>query len=268
MFPIQIVSDLHLEFLGPKKKFNLFKPTAKTLALLGDICCVIDDKDFEIFKSFILEILPQYELIIMVGGNHEPYTVVRNPTANHTLEASHEKIKSFFKATSKNLHYLNNNTLKITMGKKKYHIIGTSLWSFIPKEYYENIEKNISDYKFIYIQAEKKIRRLYPEDVSSMYKHNYGYIKRQIARSTAESANIIVLTHHCPFTKPEFGKNKLDYAYYSDCTPLLNKQVILWAYGHTHIKDDHMIGSTRFYSMPKGYPSQKTNFDKEACINV
>ena len=44
---IQIVSDLHLEFVADKKSLVCFKPSAKVLALLGDICCVASDDDFE-----------------------------------------------------------------------------------------------------------------------------------------------------------------------------------------------------------------------------
>lgn len=264
---IQIVSDLHLEFIGLKKKYNLFKPTAKYLALLGDICCVVDDKDFAIFKQFILEILPQYELIIMIGGNHEAYTS-KPPTKETTLEASHVKIRTFFKQTSKKLHYLQNNTLKIINGKKTYYIIGTTLWSYIPKEHYANIQPNLSDYKYIYVEDEKNIRHLTPNDVTTMFRRNYAYIKGQITKAQLNNASVIVFTHHCPFIKAEHGKNKLDYAYYSDCSDLFAKNVVLWGYGHTHIKDDHVHKGVRFYSMPKGYPMQHTSFDRNSKVTI
>lgn len=268
MINIQIVSDLHLEFTGDKKKFNILKPSAPYLALVGDICCVADVSDFQIFKNFILELLPQYEHIIMVSGNHEAYTTSRQPTKLQTIDACHAKIRAFFRETSKKLHYLQNNTLKIIKGKKLYYIIGTTLWSNIPKEQYANIQSSLSDYKHIYIEDNNKVRLIVPNDIVTMFKRNYLYIKSQLARAAIDGATAIVLTHHCPFIKPDFGKNKLDYGYYSDCSALFTKNVALWGYGHTHIKDDHQYKGVRFYSMPKGYPMQHTNFDRAKSVNV
>lgn len=267
-FDIQIVSDLHLEFIGKKDKYNLLKPSARHLALLGDICCVVDNDDFNIFKAFINEILPLYDTIIMVSGNHEGYTKVRKPTSEHTLQYTHEKIRSFFRQTSKKLHYLQNNTLKIKVGKKKYHIIGTTLWSYIPPEAQPILQKSLSDYKNIYVQDNKDIRRLLPSDVTAMFKHNYSYIRNQIIRAKEEGATTIVLTHHCPFIKPTYGKDLLDYGYYTNCKAILDRHVVLWGYGHTHIKDNHVVNGTRFYSMPKGYPGQHTEYVKDASLSV
>jgi predicted phosphodiesterase len=272
---IQVVSDLHLEFISDKKVFNVIKPSAKILALLGDICCVGDSNDFESFKRFIMEILPHYEQIIMVPGNHEYYY---NPIDNSThpnkfnvLEACNAKIKTFFKETSKKLHYLNNTAVKMTVGKKKYVIIGSTLWSYIPKSEQERMANQMSDYKYIYVQDNNvgKIRNLGPADVSALFTKNYRYLKTASIKAGISGAKVIIFTHHKPYLDKTYDIKSLDVAYQSDCSEIANsKYVSLWCYGHTHIKDDKIIKGVRYYSMPKGYPRQQTGFDKSAKIKV
>lgn len=272
---IQVVSDLHLEFRADKKPFNLFKPTAPILALLGDICCVGDISDFEIFKRFMLEILPNYEHCIMISGNHEPYynPIKKStpPTKDNTLDACSAKIKAFFRATSKKLHYLDNNTLKLTVGKKKYVIVGSTLWSHIPKEEQTRVQDIMSDYQYVYVKDQKtaKIRKLLASDVQQMFSKNYKYIKTQVDKAIAGNYKVIIMTHHCPFIYKTYDPKSFDVAYYSDCSAIANpKAVAMWLYGHTHQALDKVIGKVRYYSNPLGYPRERTGFDKDAKVKI
>jgi predicted phosphodiesterase len=271
---IQIVSDLHLEFRSDKKVFNVIKPTAKVLALLGDICCTGDASDMEIFKRFIIEILPHYDHIIMVSGNHDPYFNPAKKTApgkENTLSASHTKIKAFFSATSKKLHYLNNSTLKLSVGGKKFVIVGSTLWSYIPKEHQERIEGAMSDYQYIYVSDAKtnKIRSLKASDVTSMFNKNYRYIKGQIDKAAAGNYKVIIFTHHRPYIDKTYDVNSHDPAYKSDCSAIVNPKVVaLWAFGHCHERVDKVIKGVRYYSNCLGYPRERTGFDKTAKVKI
>ena len=76
-FPIQVMSDLHLEFpfRGPGNStiagYDAFdcKPCAPILALLGDVGLVFQDGLFVFLRRQLLK----YEKILYVMGNHEFY---------------------------------------------------------------------------------------------------------------------------------------------------------------------------------------------------
>jgi predicted phosphodiesterase len=267
---IQIVSDLHLEFHATKERFNFLKPTAPILALVGDICCLGTDKDFSIFKRFIMEILPNYEIIIFVSGNHEMYVNDKQITVNQTIEGINYRIRAFFKETSKKLHYLQNNTLKITSGKKQYYIIGATLWTNIPVDQHARIEKMMSDYTYIYTtdKTSNKIRKITPIDICSIFRKSYTYIKSQLAKASAAKAIAIVLTHHRPLMKPTYNVLTYDPAYMSDCSALFAKPLALWAFGHVHEKVNITVHGVRFYSNCKGYPYQKTCFSHDEFLTI
>jgi hypothetical protein len=269
---IQIVSDLHLEFHASKAKFNFIKPSAPILALVGDICCLGTDDDFETFKRFIAEILPSYELIIFISGNHEMYVNVNKQpiTLTQTMEGINYRVRSFFKQTSKKLHYLQNNTLKITSGKKQYVIIGTTLWSNIPSSQYNRIEQAMSDYNYIYVvdKPTGKPRKLTASDVSMTFRKSYNYIKHQLLKASATKANAIVLTHHRPLLKDSYNILTYDVAYMSDCSALFSRPLIFWGFGHLHEKVDQVVNGVRIYSNCKGYPYQKTNFSNDEFCTI
>lgn len=271
---IQIVSDLHLEFYSEKKIFNFITPSADILALLGDICCVSSDNDFEIFKRFIYEILPKYKYIIMVAGNHEFYyneSKSKPPDIINTLEYCHIKIKNFFKKTSTKLFYLNNSELNITVNNKNYIILGSTLWSYIPKSCEENIEKLMSDYKYIYTydKKNKNVRNIKVNDITKLFNKNYNYIKNQIEKNKNTNNKMIILSHHKPYNNKNYNENGFDPAYSSNCLSIINNKIVtLWAYGHCHIYDNAIINGVHFYSNCKGYPYQHTNFNKSEFVKI
>jgi predicted phosphodiesterase len=272
MLDIQIVSDLHLEFWSKKGKFNFIKPSAPILALVGDICCCGADDDFEIFKRFIYEILTSYEHIILVAGNHEyyynPSKKKVNITAANTIEGINAKIKQFFKETSPKLHFLNNSGMQVTIGKTTYLIVGTTLWSWIPEDRRAAVQETMNDYQFIYTITNKKIKPLTSLEVATRHIKCYKYLKTQVLKAKKAGSKIIILTHHKPYLSPTHNPKTLDVAYESDLTSLMVAPVVLWAYGHTHIADDSWHKTVHLYSNPKGYPSQKTKYNRAAVVKV
>ncbi len=272
MLNIQIVSDTHAEFWAKKQKFNFIKPSAPILALLGDICCCGSDDDFELFKRFILELVPLYEHIIFVTGNHEYYFNPEKKTTAaayaNTIQGIDEKIKAFFKATSEKLHFLNNTTMTLTTKKESYLIVGSTLWSWIPEDQRENIQNSMNDYQYVYTLDGKKVRKVTSNDIAALHMKNYKYIKTQINKAKKAGQKVIILTHHKPYISESYNPASLDPAYESDLSMLLVEPVVLWAYGHTHVADNSMQGKTWVYSNPKGYPKQKTKYNKSANIKV
>ena len=263
---LQIVSDLHLEFWNNKTKFNFIKPSAPVLALLGDICCCVNEDDFSKFKQFIMEILPSFELIIFVCGNHEYYHNKKNsPNVNETIQNTAKKISAYFKNTSPKLKYLNNSTLTIKEKNSTYTIIGSTLWTWIPEENRKIIQQNMNDYNSIYYLDGETPKKLTSDVVAAMHLKNRKYIKAQIDKAKAANNKIIVFTHHKPYLSETQSNFKC--AYESDLLELV-KEVNLWAYGHTHVRDNKAIGKSKVYSNPKGYPNQKTKFHHDEVVKV
>jgi predicted phosphodiesterase len=270
---IQIASDIHTEFWGNKVKFNFIKPAAKWLHLSGDIGCCADINDFNIFKRFITELLPYYEHISYVAGNHEYYYNPANKapaTSANTMAAVNKRIKEFFKTTSPKLHFLNNSSMKLKLDNKKYLIAGSTLWTWIPPDRRKYVQKEMNDYQFIHIDdaTTGQPRKITPDDIAAIHLKSVNFIRNQIQRAKKEDASLIVFTHHKPYVSPTYDPNTLDCAYESDLAKLFSPKLVLWGYGHTHVADRTTINGTLLYSNPKGYPSQKTKFKRDDVVSI
>lgn len=270
---IQIASDIHAEFWSSKTRFNFIKPSAPILALLGDTCCVGSDDDFDVFKRFINEHIDSYNHIIIIAGNHEYYF---NPPANspkpkpqNTMSECDKKIYTFCK-TSPKLHYLNNNTMTLTIKNKQYLIIGSVLWSHIPTERQADMQNMMSDYKYIYVKDPKsgRVRNVLSSEISSIHDKNVKYIKSKLEYARKKGMKAIVFSHHKPYLKPDHDALSYDPAYESDLKHLFKKPLLVWCYGHTHIKDNSTISGVQMISNPKGYPRQQTKFSSVFVISV
>jgi len=270
---IQIVSDVHVEFWANKKTFNFIVPSAPILALLGDICCVGSDDDFQLYKRFIMEYLPKFQHIILVAGNHEYYYQPSKrgvlPKKNNTIDGCNKKLLNFCKQSPK-LHFLNNGSMTLTINKKNYLIIGTTLWSYIPSDQYIQLQSAMNDYKFIYVydQHLKQIRHLKAKDVVNMHHTAVRYIKSQLTRAQKNKMQLVVLTHHKPYLSKNYKYNLFSCAYESNLIELFHSPLILWGYGHTHIRDNSTINKIRVISNPKGYPYQPTGFRSSAIVEI
>lgn len=263
---IQIVSDLHCEFYKPDHNLDFITPSAPILALVGDNCCCAEEKDFEIYKKLVNRLLPKYQLILMIAGNHEYFYNGMKTKVSYanTIDGVNDKLSAFAK-TSPKLKYLNNSSIKVTFGNKKYLIAGSTLWTNIPEDKHSEIADMMNDYNFIYVSPK---RNLHPSDVLEMHKKNVKYIKSQIKKAKDDGYQLIILTHHKPFKSNDHGSKVTDYAYESDLSMLFGPPVVLWGYGHTHVPFNKVINKTLLYSNPKGYMYQKTNYSKNAVIKL
>lgn len=261
MVNIQIVSDLHLEFREDKFT-NLFTPSAPILCLLGDICACGTVQDFEIFKKFICYISKKYDYILHIPGNHEYYTSGnKNITYGDTIPGIHKKIKFFFKSFN-NVFFLNNNKLNITIDKKKYIFIGSTLWSNVQKKDRKKVQSLMNDYSTIYMPDKSYpsgVRKYTIEDMSKLHLNSVKYIKKIISEIRPDET-CILLTHHKPVRDKPLH-DKISQAYETDLVDVLIKYPVkLAAHGHTHIKYDKIVNGVRIVSNPKGYINQRTLF--------
>jgi hypothetical protein len=234
-----------------------------------------------------------------VPGNHEYYynpspEEKRQPiAATATIQGVNQRIQNFFKETSPKLHFLNCSSIKLAIANSKYHIIGATLWTWIPEDKHSFIKNNMNDYSFIYTtstaaagqqstkqsssqptaqsssQSSIAARIITPQDVSDLHVKHYRYLKSQITKANKGGYRVVVLTHHKPYESMSGeSKNDMSYAYENNLKMLMTPQVALWAYGHTHVSDKTTIGKTLLYSNPKGYPGQKTKYQRDDVLAI
>jgi hypothetical protein len=270
---MQIVSDLHLEFYKNPLDVKL-KISAPYLAMLGDICvCGTSDiNNLEVFLDYYSQ---KYKLIFWLPGNHEFYSGKKGSVLN--MNQILEKCKLLCKKY-KNVIFLNNKHLDIEINNTKYRLVGSTLWTSIPKDKYEYVIVNMNDYNHIYTEGKKHIglismpgnTRLTPDDVNVMHQKSTRYLHRTIKESPHP---IIVFTHHKPFIGSE-GDVKSKYyetiGYESDQISHLNdsmkNKIKIWGYGHTHRHFTGNVQGVNFISNPKGYPGQQTKFENNLII--
>ena len=105
----------------------------------------------------------------------------------NTMQIVNHKINMFCK-TNQKLHYLNNESIIIKHGKKRYLIVGTTLWSWIPPNERQRIQLSMNDYSHINVitgkGASKNIRKLTAIDVCRLHNKAVKYIKKKDNAST------------------------------------------------------------------------------------
>src|SRR5690606_39033301 len=115
----------------------------------------------------------------LISGNHEYYNSNIKDTDNHIEDI----VKSY-----NNVIYLNNKTY---VDDENNLYIGSTLWSNIPQEYNNYIQKSINDYH--------QIENLTPSTTSSMFWNNLLFIEQALSNGTYNK--IIVITHHSPLLR-------------------------------------------------------------------
>lgn len=242
---IKVVSDIHLEINGHIEPFLPkcdIETECEVLCLLGDIGLISTD----IYSKFIEEQSKRYKHVIIIAGNHEYYNV--------SIELGNEILTKKVRKYN-NVYFLNNDYVIIN----KVKFIGTTLWSKIPYEYYNEIMDYISDYRHI--------RKFKISDTNRLHELSVNYITNELnskeRKESKEYNKVVILTHHAPFMNsaaPHFNGKRTQHAYATDLTELVkDKEVALWAFGHVHWRNDIVINGTRFYSNCYGYKTEDTN---------
>jgi predicted MPP superfamily phosphohydrolase len=271
---MQIVSDLHLEFYHGQRIDNFIKPAAPILALLGDTCCVAGQTDYEQFAQFIRCMADKFQLVIVIPGNHEYYLNVVPTQKNGikvnrcvSMTACDTKMSALCKELP-NVVFLNNQMHKIVIGRSKYLIAGTPLWSYIPQEAHQAAVSLMNDYRYIYVNNGRRTRLATPTDTTALHLCAVRFIRRSIAKAKKHGYRLVVLTHHKPYFIPTAKQKEPVYTYETPLNDMIGAPMVLWAYGHTHKHDEQRINGVLIYSNPSGYPGEKTRFEKDRIISV
>ena len=230
---IQIASDLHIEFYGELGEIpkDIIVPSAPVLALVGDISLVFTD----LLRDFLWQQTDRFEEVLFVAGNHEFYNV-RGDTK--TIEEQWQWLEEVC-SKRKNLHLLEKKSIEI----KGVKILGTALWSHIPKDVQPRAASSLNDYHICFtnvstVIATQETRKLHPFDTSQWHSQNVDWLNQEICQAGANNQPLVVLTHHTPMIQgtsaPEYEGSELNACFSTDLTNLLRPPVKAWACGHTH----------------------------------
>lgn len=268
---IQIASDLHLDMYKNIREIkfkNILKPCAPYLALLGDIAQV----NSKIYFEFLDWVSKQFQYTFIVLGNHEFY--------EQDVCETIEKVKLFCSKYN-NLYFLNNNEYVVTINNTYYHILGSTLWSYIPYSAQNICQFAINDYNYIIYNK----RHLTTTDTNNFHKEAVDWLKTSIdniINEIKEDKNeneynehkIIVFTHHAPLLKGvsdpkyELGGRELNYAFCSNLEYLIKNPIVLWGFGHTHYCSNFIKNNVRVTSNCRGYVNETDKYKIDYVINL
>lgn len=236
---VQIVSDLHLEFLSNDQVIEVASRVsnsspAEVLILAGDICS-LSEKSINKFNTFIDKIKDNYLEVIYITGNHEHYGTSRQKIfeIQHTLMYSQP-----------NLHFLENRSIVFN----DVTFYGTTLW------FEETVETNFLKYN---LNDYRYIQDFQPDDWS---RKAIEFIKNIPNDSTKK----VLITHHVPhsrFISPKYVGNDMNCFYLNEIGKYLGKFDLV-TFGHSHDSVNYQFSErTLAVSNPRGYP--KSNNEGE-----
>jgi predicted phosphodiesterase len=253
---IQIASDLHLEFYADDAwPRDVIVARAPVLALLGDIGIPTRSH----YRDFLLYQAAQFELVILLAGNHEYYQFKSSP-----VRMNFDEVRTQIRDIAKqipNVIFVNNGALIIN----GVRIIGSTLWAHISDEQHDAATAKMNDYSRILRDG----RAITSHDTNSWFNDAVWFISQQIMYSTGlTEKNAVVLTHHAPSLEgtsepcdAESGDglgyaSPLDYMFRDAKDRLNYSNVAVWCFGHTHTHYyvNTTRNGTRFLSNPMGYP--------------
>ncbi|KAJ3429339.1 ser/thr protein phosphatase superfamily [Anaeramoeba flamelloides] len=286
---LQITSDVHLELLktdeiAKKEISKLVTPSAKYLALLGDI----GDPEDPIYAYFLNYLSELFEYVFVVPGSNCPGSeyksrafclliliqrLVKYPITYQSGKKLLEKICQSIEKS--NVILLMEQTIKFQLKNKIVWVLGTTLWSNIPKKAETSVSSTLKDYKYIY-QSEDEIFTV--NFAQNLYEESNKWLRNEIKRieELENDDQIVVLTHHVPSfyqtSHPQFEGMLSKHGFVTDMEDLFlesknNNKVKLWACGHTHFNFDHIIRGTRVISNQRGYLHDKIGYRPDFTID-
>ncbi len=233
---IILYSDLHLEF-----GTDFMPPIdldADIMILAGDICIL---KNFEPLAKFLAN---WTKPVLYIAGNHEYYT-------KRPMQEGKDRARTIADNGLTNITFLDDESVTID----GVNFFGGTMWTDFNKQ--DPIDMHTAQFSMNDYQLIKKgSSKLKPLD--TVYFHK-DYKKKLIEWFNAPLDGArVVISHHAPCINPN-GYHKgsgLEAAYNSlDMVSVMEEfKPSLWVYGHTHEKDDQVIGETRVVSNPRGYP--------------
>jgi len=263
---IQILSDLHNEFLRGRAPNPLFKwkgriesVDADVIILAGDIDVGTKGIEWAVQESERLE-----TPIIYVPGNHEYY--------HHDIHDLKNELINIAKDTNV---FLFNPGVAIF---DDVRFIGATLWTDyksyadLPQSFNMNqLSNSLRDHSIISIKEDGVNRFFMPGDALLLHAQELDWIITELKKPI--EGKTIVVTHHGPHNicqHKSYPLSPISTGFHSDLSHVIcNNPIDAWIYGHTHSNLDAQISNTRIISNQAGYPNENVqDFDPGYFIEI
>lgn len=263
MMKLNVMSDLHLEFMGPEFDIG----SGDVLVLAGDILTArnlnrsITSPKRQRYLEFLDRCSKQYEHVIYVAGNHEHY--------GYDIGRSKDAIRAILPP---NIHFLERD--EFHMGD--WVFLGTTLWTNFSNNdpmVKWDVERYMNDFRTIRINDMRfTTDRWWAEHFTS-----FQWLDQKLDEH--KDRKVFVVTHHAPSIQSIHERYLVDrnfnrnYGYFTDLEDwvVCHPQIKYWTHGHTHNSSDYMIGTTRVIANPRGYPDtadQNTDFKADIGLDL
>jgi predicted phosphodiesterase len=244
---IQILSDLHLEFLSPRQTQALLsqvQPRGDVLVLAGDIGDMGDSH-----QAFLRSMSALFPKVFVVAGNHEYY--------GSDMTGRDQQLGTFCSDLG-NVSFLGSRTEDYG----GFRWVGTTLWSHVDP----GNHRTINDTRLIKGMTIPRYNQLHQEAVAFL------------AQALTDPHPTIVITHHLPsmeLVHPRYQTAEhLPYNQWFASSSLdrvlenATHHVPLWIYGHTHTFSDRVLHQTRMVCNPYGYEQENDHPDLNYVVSL
>ncbi len=246
-------SDIHLEINA--RNFELVD--ADVLILAGDICLIdqlrLGYKDTKVgdwSRQFFIDVSAKYNKVIYIPGNHDYWESDLSHVVGIFYEFCYEN----------GIKNINFNPFGAEMIDDVKFVFAT-LWTDYKNEdplIMWDAKTYMNDFNWIMNYGKKLI----PSDIYEQHILE----RKHFINECSGAEKIICISHHAPDMSC-MDESRIDnVSYMYGCTDMI--EIILdtpaikfWVYGHTHIKNDMKIGSTRVLSNPRGYYPYEYEFE-------
>ena len=244
----RVISDLHLEFMGPE-----FNPgSGDILFLAGDILTARNlNKDEsspkrQCYLEFLDACSQNYNDVFYIAGNHEHY--------GYDINRSTDSIRNAL-MSNYNAHFLQND--EFILGD--WVVLGTTLWTDLKNNdpmVKWDVARSMNDCRVIRINN----MRFTPDRWWAEHFASFQWLHNKLAEH--KDKKVLVMTHHAPSVQSIHQRYLQDrhynqtYGYFTNLDEwiLARPQIKYWLHGHTHNSSDYQIGNTRVIANPRGYP--------------
>jgi predicted phosphodiesterase len=252
-------SDLHFEL-------NTTKPFVLPEDIDGDIMILAGDIlnfDDPIQLDNLVEFLKPWgtKPVLYVAGNHEYYTRTKCDMAQ-----LQKRFRKFCHTTNLGrMTFLEGDNIDNDDRAYGEHIVrsgeyeeinffGGTMWTdLLDGTNHLGAKLKMNDYDYIKHDG----RLLDPADTMAFHEKYLIELEtwlQFIDRFPPNFSKRVVISHHCPIPEESNGRGS---AYFSTKTRAIienpDNKIDLWIHGHTHKRQDYMVGNTRIISNPYGY---------------
>lgn len=275
----QYASDLHLETYSkhtPKLFESLLEPSADYLILAGDIGW----STAPYMKLFLSWCSERWKKVFWVFGNHEYYNkhppekwVYKKPETMYERELSAKTLCAQFP----NVIVLLNESYLLEDTTPPIRILGTTLWTFLPRNKQWEIQYEFNDTVYICVDHEGQ-RPFQISDWCELHKFHRESLELTLEQAKKAGEKCVVITHHLPtysLIAPQYQGHPLNCGFASELDELVkHPSVLAWVCGHSHAfvnrtlkRDD---GSTVLLGLnARGYKFEKgESYSRKAVLTV